>query len=465
MTGMTRTGGSAAVMLFTRDLRLHDNPAFAAACESDLVVPLFVLDDRILGSARRSPNRIAFLSESLADLGSSLHQRGSSLVFRRGDVARETAEIARRTGATVVHIAGDATRYSETRTTRLAAALAELGIELRLHRTGTFVVEPGRLHTEKADHFEALGPYTRRWLAAPLRPIVEPPAHLHPLGSVEVLSTWISEFGVEDSGTSPGRQPGGETAGRALLQRWLDREEPTAEKYNDFALDGTSRLSPYLHFGCLSPLEVRMRSAGHHDRLVHQLALRDYSAQLLAAHPDAGRRPLRDRGDDWPFDRSAVEAWKTGTTGFPLIDASMRQLRQEGWMHPQARWVAGHFLTKTLYQDWRIGADHFAEWLTDGDVASNTINWQIVAGLGPDYRFNLIYDPSRQALLHYPSGSFVRRYVLELRALAGAGVHSPWTLPADRRRSLDYPDRIVDAREGNSRFRALRQSKRPAAHR
>jgi deoxyribodipyrimidine photo-lyase len=185
---------------------------------------------------------------------------------------------------------------------------------------------------------------------------------------------------------------------------------------------------------------------------VRQVAWRDFHAQVLASRPDAVRRDYRPRGDRWRRSERELAAWREGRTGLPLVDAGMRQLLREGWMHNRARLVVGHFLVKTLYLDWRLGARHFADLLVDGDTANNTMNWQWVAGTGTDSRFNRTYSVTAQALRHDPSGDYVRRYVPELAGVSGAAVHEPWKLPAGVRSGLGYPEPMVDVREGNERF-------------
>jgi deoxyribodipyrimidine photo-lyase len=173
---------------------------------------------------------------------------------------------------------------------------------------------------------------------------------------------------------------------------------------------------------------------------------------VLAAFPSLPREEYRDRGDRWDTDPELIEAWKTGRTGVPVVDAGMRQLALEGWMHNRARLVVASFLTKDLGIDWRAGARHFLDLLVDGDLANNSGNWQWVAGTGNDARPNRIFNPLRQAQRFDPDGDYVRRYVPELRDIGGAEVHAPWLLDDDLRGRLDYPDPLVDHAEAAERF-------------
>jgi deoxyribodipyrimidine photo-lyase len=211
---------------------------------------------------------------------------------------------------------------------------------------------------------------------------------------------------------------------------------------------GTTRLSPYLHFGCVSPLETERRVRD--PELVRQLAWRDFFHQLLCARPETARADLRVRAEPWTGDAAALDAWKDGRTGYPIVDAAMRQLRREGWLPNRARLIAGSFLAKHLDVDWRAGADHFEALLVDGDVACNRGNWQWVAGTGADRRPGRILSPVRQARRHDPDGEYVRRYVPELAAVDGPSIHEPWKL------DVGYPAPIVDHDEAVRRFRAGR---------
>jgi deoxyribodipyrimidine photo-lyase len=450
-----------SVALFTRDLRVHDNPVLtaAAAAARGRVVPLFVLDDAILASGYNRPNRARFLAESLADLDAALRGIGArGLVVRRGDPATEAAAVCAATGSRQVHVAADVSGFARRRHRRLCDRLSAERVEVVAHDEVVTVVAPGALRTAAGEAFAVFSPYHRRWQQQPVRDLVGPPR----LRPVDVAGRGLP--GRDDicaGATSPDAPVGGETRARQLVARWIAGpvHDYGGGGHDDLATDGTSRLSPYLHFGCLSPVEV-VRRAGSSPgaaAFVRQLAWRDFYAQLLAARPDVVRTDYKPRGDRWRDDQPAVRAWKDGRTGYPVVDAGMRQLRQEGWMHNRARLIVGSFLTKTLYVDWRVGAQHFVDWLVDGDTASNTMNWQWIAGRGTDTRPSRVLNPLLQAARYDPTGAYVRRFVPELRCIEGPDVHAPWTLPADVRRTLDYPAPIVDLAEGRRRFLAARR--------
>ncbi len=188
------------------------------------------------------------------------------------------------------------------------------------------------------------------------------------------------------------------------------------------------------------------------------MAWRDFHHQVLAARPDAARADYRPRGDAWREDPEALQAWREGRTGYPIVDAGMRQLRTEGWMHNRARLIVASFLTKTLYLDWRAGARHFLDHLADGDIANNQLNWQWVAGTGTDTRPNRVLNPLRQAERYDPTGRYVRRWVPELAGLENPReAHQPWRLGTSTLRRLGYPSPIVDLDTARNRFRAARQ--------
>jgi deoxyribodipyrimidine photo-lyase len=258
---------------------------------------------------------------------------------------------------------------------------------------------------------------------------------------------------------SPAIPTGGEAEGRRRLARWLDGGLVEYRRlHDDLGADATSRLSPYLHFGCLSPLEVvegALAETGG-EGFVRQLAWRDFYTQLLAANPETPREDFRPRGDRWVDDEDAAAAWRAGRTGYPLVDAGMRQLLREGWMHNRARLVVGSFLTKDLYLDWRRGAEHFFDLLVDGDVANNVGNWQWVAGTGADTRPNLMFNPTTQGRRFDPDGAYVRRYVPELAGVEGPAVHEPWKLGLLR--PADYPEPIVDHQEAVRLFHQARRA-------
>nr|WP_323747539.1 deoxyribodipyrimidine photo-lyase [Catenulispora rubra] len=433
-----------AVALFTRDLRVHDNPVLAAAAASGggRVVPLFVLDDGIL--PRISPMRRRFLEECLADLDAGLRKLGGRLVLRSGELVAEVCRVAAEVGATEVHMASDVTAYAQERERSLAAGLNAQGVLLQLHDRVHTIQVPGELRPTDRDYFSVFTPYWRRWAELPLRA----PANAPQLTVPDIAGLAVPGF------IAGSELPGGETAGRLRAREWLANTVDQYEDiHDDLAADVTSKLSPYLHFGCVSATELAARATRDHpgagtEAFLRQLCWRDFHHQVLAARPAAAHTDLRPRGT-WPDDPEGLAAWTAGATGIPIVDAGMRQLAAEGWMHNRARLITAGFLTKTLGIDWRHGAAHFAHHLLDADVANNTLNWQWVAGTGMDTRPNRVLNPLRQAARYDPAGDYVRRYVPELADLADPmQVHQPWRLGPAELSKRGYPAPIVGVEGG-----------------
>ncbi|WP_336317759.1 deoxyribodipyrimidine photo-lyase [Streptomyces lavendofoliae] len=453
---------SVSVVLFTGDLRLHDHPPLRAALGGGRqVVPLFVRDGAIEAAGFAVPNRRAFLADCLRDLDEGLRRRGGRLVVRSGDVVRETCAVAAQAGADEVHMSGEHTRHARRREDRLRAALEADGRRLYVHDGVVTAVEPGTLTPAGSDHFAVFTPYYRRWTGHRLREPLTAPRRVPVPGTVTSEPPPVR---ADVYGTSPGLAPGGETEGRRRLAAWLrDGVDVYGERQDDLAGDATSRLSPHLHFGTVSATEAVHRARRHGgpgaEAFVRQLCWRDFLRQVLAARPAAAVRDYRTRHDHWRTGRTAaadIEAWRRGLTGYPVVDAAMRQLAHEGWMHNRGRLLTASFLAKTLYVDWRVGARHFLDLLVDGDIANNQLNWQWVAGTGTDSRPNRVLNPVVQGRRYDPDGAYVRRWVPELAGVEGPAVHEPWKLPHTRRARHDYPDPVVDLAEALARFRRAR---------
>ena len=433
-----------SVMLFTRDLRVHDHPALDAAVRAGgSVVPLFVLDPDLL---RRSPNRRRFLLESLVDLDRSLGRRGSRLVVREGDVVARTLDVVGEAGVDAVHVSADVSWLAQRREARLREALAAHGVDLHVH-PGTYVVEPGEVAPPGKQMYSVFTPFHRAWAQVPRRAVlpapaaVETPAELAPGPRTDPTETHADSIDLP---------PGGETAARKHLEAYLATEaQRYADVRNDLAADGTSRLSPYLRFGCVSANEVVAATEGLQgtQELVRQVAWRDFYGQLLAHDPAIAWRDFRAPPDDVP-ERPAhpeyeLERWQQGRTGIPLVDAGMRQLRREGWMHNRARMVTASFLTRRLGIEWQRGAEHFMRWLVDGDPANNSGGWQWVAGTGTDPRRSRSFNPVRQAERFDPDGAYVRRYVDELAEVPAPQIFAPWW-DANLLAETGYPAPILE---------------------
>lgn len=451
-----------AVVLFARDLRVHDNPVLAGAARNAArIVPLFVVDETLVGSA--GANRLAFLTGALADLRKSLRELGADLVVRRGDPVEEALRIALDVGANAIFTGSDASAHAQRREARLERECRSARLALHLENS-TAAVPPGELAPAERDHYRVFTPYWRKWREQSLAAAADPPRRLELPQAVEP-GPLPSLRELTPHRPSPNLPCARERAGRRRLGRFVANGLRGYEHgRDDLTADRTSRLSPYLHFGCVSPGEVvsRADAAGPvAEPFVRQLCWRDFYLQLLAANPATPADDLHPRPGGWSDDDEAFECWRNGKTGYPIVDAGMRQLHAEGWMHNRTRLIVASFLTKTLGIDWRRGARVFSDLLVDGDVPSNVGNWQWVAGVGVDTRPNRVFNPVAQARRLDPTGKYVRRYVRELAELHGSTVHEPWRAPLVRM-APEYPERIVDYAEATSRVRSLRSGPRAA---
>ncbi|KJY26634.1 cryptochrome/photolyase family protein [Streptomyces katrae] len=456
---------TVSVVLFTSDLRVHDHPPMRAALEGGgEVVPLFVRDRAVDRAGFAAPNRLAFLADCLVDLDRALRRLGGRLVVRSGDLVEEVSRAVRQAEAEEVHMAAGYTAFARAREARLRQALEARGCRLHVHEGVCTAVPPGDVTPQGSDHFAVFTPYFRRWQAEPLRTPLPAPQGLRVPAALR-SEELPGRSGL--SGVSPGLARGGEQEGRERLRSWLSHHAHAYEqRHDDLAGDATSRLSAHLHFGTLSAGEVVFRAGRSGGAgaaaFVRQVCWRDFHQQVLAARPEAAGQDYRSRDDRWRRGREAeadLSAWREGRTGYPVVDAAMRQLAHEGWMHNRGRLVAASFLTKTLYVDWREGARHFLSLLVDGDVANNQLNWQWVAGTGTDTRPNRVLNPVLQGRRYDPDGAYVRRWVPELAGvggLDGAAVHEPWRRSGLDRAACDYPDPLIALPDGLARFRHAR---------
>jgi deoxyribodipyrimidine photo-lyase len=470
---------STAIVWFRRDLRLHDHPALAAAtAEHELVVPLFVVDESLVGGRFASPNRTWFMLESVRALGEGLADLGAPLVVRTGDPRTLVPELARQLGAADVYVSREHAPYGRERDRVVADALAPSGGTLHAKR-GVLVHEPEEMLNSGGDPFSVFSPFRRAWETRPRRGVVDAPIRLirHPVepGALPSLRT----LGLGDGPTAdPDLMPEpGETAARARLDRWLDggidRYDGTRDR---LGVDGgTSRLSQDLHLGLLSPLEVVERASGPgagRRTFVNELVWREFYAHVLFHRPDVRRSSFRREFERLPYsaDAPAIEAWRVGRTGYPVVDAAMRQLAATGWMHNRARMVAASFLTKHLLVDWRTGEAHFMRHLTDGDVASNNGGWQWSSSTGTDPQpYFRVFNPTLQGRKFDPDGAYVRRWVPELARVPTARIHTPWELTRTEQEvagcviARDYPAPIVEHLAARNRALEVYEAARRAS--
>jgi len=451
-----------ALLWFRRDLRVHDHPALTAALAAhEHVVPVFCFDPAILGGRHASGPRTQFLLGALTDLDRSLRERGGALVVRHGAPERELVALAREVGATELHASFDTTPYARRRGERTHRAFEAAGLAQTLH-PGVNVVEDARaLRTKAGKPYSVFTPFHRACLAAPHRDVLPPPERVTlPPGLDPGALPALEDLGLSERVPDP--VPAGETEARRRLEAFLDGPvKGYGQGQNRMGEDATSRLSPYLHFGCLSPrevLELTPEEGRGPERFARQLYWADFYNHVIFHFPGNQREEFQERFRgtlEWPGTDEHFAAWRAGRTGYPLVDAGMRQLATEGWMHNRARLVVASFLIKDLGVDWRRGEAHFMRLLVDGDEAVNNGNWQWIASTGTDPApyFRRLYNPTRQMETHDPEGAYVRRYVPELRGVADAFIREPWTMPPEVQDSAgcligrDYPPPVVDHQE------------------
>lgn len=437
-----------SLMLFTRDLRVDDNPALYAAAETGHFHCLFVKDDRVRSSPIASERRNNFLEQCLKDLSHSLTQRGSELEILTGDWLDEVTSRAADLGAQSIHMAKDYSTYAKQRSDKLGAWCKQHDV-LFVEHPGLTAVPPGDVAPAGGGEYKVFTPYWRAWLNAPKRQVMIPPPPLADAGVAPSIPT-------APEGLEIGSTLGGETHAWDRLHQWLQNGVSRYQEMRDLpAVDGTSLLSPYLHLGCISPLRLVQLSEDlpGAEPFIRQVVWRDFYTQILDRRPDVSRNDYRPRGDLENYDRPLFDAWTSGTTGFPLVDAGMRQLKAEGLMHNRVRMVTASFLVKDLHQHWRLGADYFMTQLIDGDVASNYLNWQWVAGTGTDSNPHRILNPTTQATRFDKEGIYIKRWIPELSSLDPKDITNP---SANIRSQVGYPSPIVDHHESVEIFKARR---------
>ncbi|MEV7398736.1 deoxyribodipyrimidine photo-lyase [Aeromicrobium sp. NPDC092404] len=447
---------TTSVMWFRRDLRLGDNPAVldAQAAGPDGVVPLFVLDARLWTPAATA--RTAYLSRLLTDFS----DRVGGLHVGHGDPAVEVLNVARSVGADTVHVAADHGPYGSRRDRRVEAALAEH--DIALVRTGSpHAVAPGRVTKSDGSGYRVFTPFFRAWQEHGWRgpaPVATDVPWTRPDGRAHD----IPDAAVPDGLTLP---PVGEAA---ALDRWRTFLDEDVADYDDIrnlpGVDRTSRMSVHLKWGTIHPRTMLadlapLRSGGA-AAYARELGFREFYADVLAQRPDSAfdyyNRAFARMEYDEPGE--ALEAWKAGRTGFPIVDAGMRQLRGEGWMHNRVRMIVASFLVKDLHIEWQHGARHFLSLLVDADLASNQHGWQWVAGCGTDAApYFRVFNPVSQGRKFDPDGTYIRRWVPELADVEAPHVHEPWQLdelPAGY--VAPIVDHAEERREALRRYEAIR---------
>lgn len=459
---------------FRRDLRLDDNTALLAAyAAAEEVVPVFIFDDAILSRPDTGAVRVAFLLESLRNLDENLRARGSQLLLRRGRPEQVLAQLVTETAASAVYFNRDVEPFALVRDARVQAHLEGRCAVEAFDDSG--LTAPDAIRTKAGTPYTVFTPYKQAVLAQPVPHPRPAPAMLRTPANVP-SDPWPS---LKDLGfaTSVSPPPGGETPAQARLQDFIQNGLARYATERDvLSADGTSRLSPYLRFGCLSPRraywaarEAVPEGAPGAETWIAELIWRDFYRQILFHFPYVETGAFRRAYDDlaWENNASWFDLWCQGKTGFPIVDAAMRQLLTTGWMHNRARMIVASFLAKHLLIDWRQGEAWFWDTLIDADPASNAVNWQWVAGTGIEASpFFRIFNPLRQSDKFDPKGDYIRRWVPELARLPDDAIAAPWQADKDVleragiRLGRDYPEPIVSLDEGRDRaMTAYRKTK------
>lgn len=463
---MSSEGDRRPVLVwFREDLRLTDHPALSAAAAAGApVIPVFVREDsgpgRPLGAASRW-----WLDKSLAALARSLEAVGSRLILRRGDAAKAIGDLARETGAAQVVWSLSHEAAVAARDAAIGRDLGARGVAVQTFEA-SLLVPPDSVLTADGRPFRVFTPFWRaaRARLGPLGALPAPRALIAPAAwpASEALAGFELHPQAPDWSSGFSDWSPGEAGAAARLERFLERGlSGYAARRDQPALDGSSRLSPHLRWGEISPRQVwravqtavaaGLAAERDAEAFLAELGWREFDWRLLIAQPDLHRRNVQPRFDTFPWrdDAAAFRAWTQGRTGYPIVDAGMRELWATGFMHNRVRMIAASFLTKHLMIDWRRGEAWFWDTLVDADPANNPANWQWVAGCGADAApYFRVFNPTLQGAKFDPDGAYVRRWIPELNEVPAAMIHEPWRAGGLAR---GYPEPIVAQALGRRR--------------
>lgn len=443
-----------------RDVRLHDNPALQAALQqAETVIPVFILDAKLL--ARSNPRRNAFLFENLRQLEKELQQRGSRLVVRRGDPRNCLQQILRESNAHMIFAQRDYSPYAQTRDADIAAVLP-------LTLTAGITIQPeSKVRKEDGTPYTVFTPYARTWMEH-LDPITifEPPTRFQPIADM------YSEP-IPPSQSDP-FFPAGEENALQQLRSFLSDQALSYHQDRDMPAEaGTSRLSACFHLGVLSSRLAfhEAHSLAHDspkrsgfDTWINELLWREFFTMILANFPQVVEGPFREKYSrlKWRNDEREFIAWKNGLTGYPLVDAGMRELQETGWMHNRVRMVAASFLCKDLLINWQWGEEWFLQTLIDGDLAANNGGWQWSAGTGTDaVPYFRVFNPITQSKRFDSAGNYIRRWLPELSTIPAQYIHTPWKMPLEVQQDcgcrigIQYPSPLVEHATARQRTLAV----------
>jgi deoxyribodipyrimidine photo-lyase len=450
-----------AIWWLRRDLRINDNQALnAALTHAGRVIPVYILDPRLIQSAYVGEKRLAFLYEGLRRLDADLRQRGSHLIVRQGSPVSELTLIKQVTQAGAVYAESDYSPYARQRDAMVAR-------HLPLHLTGGVTVHPPEfIHKPNGEPYTVYTPFSKTWKAlyAPGNLQVRPAPESMPLSGEDIPGSQALPDTPVLSPSVP-FLPGEAEAQRRLNAFLSENIYQYAEKRNLPGAAGTSLLSPYLRYGMISARQAvaaayqAIESAPYPaarkgaETWLNELIWREFYIAVLYHYPHVRARSFREdlQHISWENDPRLFDAWKQGLSGYPIVDAAMRQLTSSGWMHNRTRMIAASFLVKHLLIDWRWGERWFMQHLVDGDPAANNGGWQWSAGTGTDAApYFRVFNPILQGARFDPGGDYVRCWVPELGNVPDEFIHKPWEMPAALQRQAGcvigehYPKPIVE---------------------
>ncbi len=475
---------SATIVWFRQDLRLQDNPALSAAIDRGApIIPVYILDDE--GEGKWAPGAASrwWLHHSLARLDETLRDRGSHLILMRGASGTELQSLLKHTKATAVYWNRRYEPAAIARDKAIKATLSQSGVEAKSLNSG-LLFEPHTVKNKTGGPFQVFTPYWKHCLSLP----IEPPVKLKP-GTFASPEKWPESIKLDelsllpkinwDAGFADVWQPG-EAEALKRLKRFVSKGVETYDETRDFpGTSGTSALSPHLHFGEVGPRQIWAsiqsvsKASGifppHRGGMVFlkEVGWREFAYHLLYHFPQTPDHPLREDFAEFPWVKNSRQsvAWQKGHTGYPIVDAGLRQLWQTGWMHNRVRMIVASFLVKHLRHSWHEGAAWFWDTLVDADLANNTLGWQWSSGCGADASpYFRIFNPILQGPKFDPEGTYVRQWVPELARLPAEFVHQPWVAPAGVLAGAgvtlgkNYPQPIVDHGEAREAALAALQS-------
>jgi len=478
---MNSPSAPATLVWFRQDLRIQDNPALAAAlARGRPVVPVYILDEK--GEGRWAPGGASrwWLHHSLSALDAALRQRGSRLVLARGESGQVLRDLIKATGADALYWNR---RYEPAVIARDKELKAGLAVEVKSFN-GALLFEPQTIQNKAGGPFQVFTPFWRHCLTQAVDEPVKIASGPFPAPKAWPKSCGLEEFDLLpalnwDSAFTTSWTPG-EAGAQAVMKRFTAKAlNHYEEQRNRPDLDGTSSLSPHLHWGEIGPRQiwatVKASAKGSGvfppsrgaQVFLSEVGWREFAHHLLYHFPHTAVQPLRSEFGAFPWEKNprGLRAWQRGRTGYPIVDAGMRQLWTTGWMHNRVRMIVASFLVKHLRLSWQEGADWFWDTLLDADLASNTLGWQWSAGCGADAApYFRIFNPILQGKKFDPDGTYVRRWVPELSRISTEFIHHPWEAPLDVLAAAglslgrDYPQPVVDHGEARKAALAALQS-------